>query len=85
MHIGPFKNMKQAENAKNYITTRLFRFLVLLHKPTQDATKAVYTFVPKQDFSQAWTDELLYAKYNLNNEEISFIESMIRPMDLNDK
>ena len=84
MHIGPFKNKKHAENAKAYITTRLFRFLVLLHKPTQDATKAVYTFVPMQDFSLTWTDELLYAKYKLTKDEISFIESMIRPMDLND-
>jgi site-specific DNA-methyltransferase (adenine-specific) len=84
MHIGPFKNKKQAENAKTYITTRLFRFLVLLHKPTQDATKAVYTFVPILDFSQTWTDELLYARYKLTKDEISFIESMIRPMDLNE-
>jgi hypothetical protein len=84
MHIGPFKNKKQAENAKSYITTKLFRFLVLLHKPTQDATKSVYTFVPKQDFSQAWSDDSLYAKYKLSKSEINFIESMIRPMDLND-
>lgn len=84
MHIGPFKNKKQAENARQYISTRLFRFLVLLHKPTQDATRGVYTFVPKQDFSQAWTDEMLYQKYKLDTKEISFIEAMIRPMELND-
>lgn len=84
MHIGPFKNMKQAENARSYISTRLFRFLVLLHKPTQDATRGVYTFVPKQDFTVKWTDELLYEKYKITSKEISFIESMIRPMDLND-
>ena len=84
MHIGPFKNKKQAGNAKAYISTRLFRFLVLLHKPTQDATKAVYTFVPILDFSQTWTDERLYAKYKLTKDEIGFIESMIRPMDLNE-
>lgn len=82
MHIGPFKNKKQTENALSYIRTRFFRFLVLLHKPTQDATRAVYTFVPKQDFSQEWTDDLLYKKYNLSKDEIAFIESMIRPMEL---
>lgn len=84
MHIGPFKNKKQAENARSYISTRLFRFLVLLHKPTQDATRGVYTFVPKQDFAFNWTDELLYEKYKITPKEIGFIESMIRPMDLND-
>lgn len=83
MHIGPFKNKVEAENAKAYITTRLFRFLVLLHKPTQDATRAVYTFVPMQDFSETWDDHKLYSKYKLNKAEIAFIESMIRPMDLN--
>ena len=42
-----------------------------------------FVFVPLQDFSHPWTDEALYAKYNLTSEEIAFIESMIRPMDLN--
>jgi len=43
----------------------------------------VYSFVPLQDFSEPWTDEKLYAKYGLTEEEIAFIESMIRPMELN--
>jgi len=85
MHIGPFKNEKEAMNAKTYIATRLFRFLVLLHKPTQDATRAVYTFVPLQDFSKSWTDEKLYKKYKLTIEEITFVESLIRPMVLSDE
>lgn len=34
-----------------------------------------------QDFSRAWTDEQLYAKYGCSKDEINFIESMIRPMD----
>lgn len=55
--------------------------MVLLKKNTQDASKQVYSFVPMQDFSKAWTDEELYAKYGLTEEEIEFIESMIRPME----
>ena len=43
---------------------------------------AVYHYVPLQDFSKPWTDEELYEKYNLTQEEIDFIESMIKPMDL---
>ena len=65
----------------SYIKTKFFRFLVLLKKNTQDATSKVYQFVPIQDFSKPWTDEELYKKYNLTQEEIDFIESMIRPME----
>ena len=45
--------------------------------------QVLLVLVPEQDFSHPWTDELLYAKYDLTSEEIAFIESMIRPMDLN--
>jgi len=43
--------------------------------------KKVYSFVPMQDFSKPWTDEELYKKYGLTEDEIAFIEKMIRPMD----
>lgn len=80
--IGPFVNEQIATNVISYITTKLFRFLVMLKKNTQSATPAVYQFVPCQDFSKPWTDEELYAKYGLTDEEINFIESMIKPMEL---
>jgi len=44
-------------------------------------TKASYIFAPMQDFSRAWTDKDLYEKYKLTADEISTIESMIKPMD----
>ena len=80
--IGPFLNKKEAKNVITYIETRFFRFLVLLIKNTQNGMKKVYSFVPIQDFSKSWTDEKLYKKYGLTKDEISFIESMIRPMEL---
>jgi site-specific DNA-methyltransferase (adenine-specific) len=83
--IGPLVSEKVARNVATYISTRLFRFLVLLHKPTQHATRSVYTFVPKQDFSRSWTDAELYAKYKISKTEVEFIEKMIRPMDLTDE
>ena len=43
--------------------------------------KNAYQFVPVQDCNQKWTDEMLYKKYGLTEEEIAFIESMIRPME----
>ena len=78
--VGPFNTKIEANNVISYIQTKLFRFLILLKKNTQDATKQVYQFVPMQDFSEPWTDERLYKKYGLTEEEIAFIESMIRPM-----
>ena len=79
--IGPFENKVICENTISYIKTRFFRFMVLLKKNSQDAMREVYSFVPLQDFSKPWTDEELYKKYNLSEDEIAFIESMIRPMD----
>lgn len=84
LHLGPFQSKSESENVCQYISTRFFRFLVLLHKSTQHATKHVYTFVPKQDWSISWTDEALYSKYGITDEEVRFIESMIRPMELDD-
>ena len=43
--------------------------------------KNSFMFVPMQDFSHPWTDEELYAKYGLTDEEVTFIESMIKPME----
>ena len=80
--IRTVETEREAKNIISYMTTKFFRFLVLLKKNTQHATKSVYEYVPMQDFSNPWTDEELYAKYDLTNDEIAFIESMIKPMDL---
>jgi site-specific DNA-methyltransferase (adenine-specific) len=85
IYIGPFDNQKEPLNLISYISTRFFRFLVLLNKPAQHATKKVYHFVPLQNFKQPWTDEKLYKRYGLTKVEIAFIESMVRPMDTNDE
>lgn len=80
--IGPFDTKAEAENALSYLTCRLTRLLILLHKPSQDTTRKVYTFVPKQDWSRPWTDADLYAKYGITQTEIDFIEKVVRPMDM---
>ena len=81
LHIGPCKNVVEANSIISYMKTKFFRFLVLFKKNTQNAAKGVYSFVPLQDFSHLWTDEMLYEKYGLDAQEIAFIESMIRPME----
>ena len=80
--VGSFENEIYAQNVISYMTTKFFRFFVLIKKNTQNAPRGVYQFAPVQDFSKSWSDEELYAKYGLTDEEIEFIESMIRPMEL---
>ena len=80
--IGPLDSKSEAESVLSYLTCRLTRLLILLHKPSQDTTRKVYTFVPTQDWTKQWTDTDLYAKYGLTDSEIAFIEKVVRPMDL---
>jgi site-specific DNA-methyltransferase (adenine-specific) len=82
--IGPFKTKKTAENVVSYTQTKFFHMLVSMVKLTQNAMKKVYSFVPNQDFSEPWSDEKLYKKYNFNEAEINFIESTIRPSGSNE-
>lgn len=79
--IGPFESEKICRNAISYLCTKFCRFMILQKKNAQHAMRGVYEFVPIQDFSVAWTDEMLYSKYGLSDEEVEFIESMIKPME----
>lgn len=80
-----FTNKKEAINLAGYLTTKFLRFLVLLNKPAQHATSKVYTFVPIQDFKESWDDEKLYRKYGITKKEQQFIDSLVRPMELDNE
>ena len=83
-------NKFSAKNVTQYFTTRFSRFLHSLAKSNQNGTSKTYQFVPLQDFTDKsdidWSqsvpeiDQQMYAKYGLTAEEITFIESMIKPM-----
>ena len=79
--LDTFDSKEQAENLCSYVSTQTFRFLLLQALTSIHITKESFIFVPLQDFSHPWTDEMLYKKYGLNEDEIAFIESMIRPME----
>ena len=78
----PTGNKEIVENFQKYLKTKFARFLILQALSSINLSKDRYEFVPTQDFSRPWTDEDLYAKYGLTDEEINFIESMIKPMEL---
>lgn len=77
-------------NCNNYLKTKFARMMISIRKQDQGASKEVYSFVPLQDFTPSsdidWSksvpeiDAQLYKKYNLTEEEIAFIEKMIKPM-----
>ena len=80
----------ECENICSYLRSRFARFMHSQAKSSQDATAKTFRYVPMQDFTEngdidwsksiAEIDTQLYAKYHLDDEEIKFIESMIKPM-----
>lgn len=89
--IGAFDSIFEAESTLKYIKSKFARTLLSLLKVTQDNNQEVWRFIPLQDFTSQsdidWTksiseiDKQLYAKYGLTEDEIAFIESMIKPME----
>lgn len=73
-----------AKSIQSYYATRFFRFLVSVRKITQHATHATYTWVPMQTWDRLWTDEELYQKYGITDEEQAYIESQVRAMNIDD-
>jgi hypothetical protein len=80
--IGPLDSKDAAESVLSYLSCRLTRLLILLHKPSHNTTRKVYTFVPTQEWDRIWTDDELYTKYGVTDDEIAFIENLVRPMEL---
>ena len=85
-----FENEAETKNFIAYISTKFFRVLVSACKVSQHTPSKAYRFVPIQDFTEnsdikwdksiAEIDQQLYEKYSLTQEEIDFIEKMIKPM-----
>lgn len=71
---------KEAESFISYINTRFVRFLVFLNAFTVGVINdETWRFVPDPGkFDHIFTDEELYKKYNLTQEEINIIESVIK-------
>lgn len=79
--VGPFDTKDKRDNCYSYMQTNFFKVLLYYGKGTMQVTRTVFSLIPLVDFSHPWTDEMLYKKYGLEQKEIDFIESMIRPME----
>ena len=66
-----------------YLKTKFVRFLVriMCSDGVQGLNGYRFSLVPEQDFSHPWTDQMLYKKYGLTQEEIDYIEATIKLMD----
>jgi site-specific DNA-methyltransferase (adenine-specific) len=81
--IGHYSTEDEARNLLTYMKTRVFRFLMSLFMYSHGITRDTFAFIPILDMTKQWTDEKLYKRYGLTEDEIAFIESKIRPMEGN--
>ena len=82
---GAFEKKTEAMRLASYLKTRFVRFLISQLSFSQDITRERFLFVPVLDMNQEWSDQVIYKRYGLTKAEIEFIESKIRPMEMNDE
>lgn len=80
--LATFDSEQEATNFAKYMTNKLPRFLMHETYSSMNISRSNFRFVPFLDYKKEWSDEELYKRYNLNDDEIDFIESMIRPMQM---
>ena len=78
--VASFKQEQFARNCLSYLKTKFFRILCQVTIVSPDVSARTFDLVPIQDFSRPWTDDDLYKKYGLEDDEITFIESNIKSM-----
>ena len=91
LQVGQFDNATEAENLLKYIKSKYFRAMVGIRKTAVFNYKECFEFVPIQDFTPNsdidWSKSIheidlqLYKKYNLDEDEIEFIETHVKEMD----
>ena len=79
--LGAFDTEAEIKNYKQYLMCKFTRFMLRLTYSSMHIARANFIFVPDQDFTEEWTDEKLYRKYELTEDEVAFIESTIRVME----
>ena len=75
--IGPFNSKEECTCCQSFIETKFFHFLLSLKKVSQDTVKKCYEFIPLVKFDKKYNDALLYKAFNLNSNEIDYIENLV--------
>lgn len=79
--INATNNIKIAENTLSYLKTKFARFLIQITLTGMNLSIDNFKFLPFLDFNKSYNDIELYSKYDLNTDEINFIEKIIREMN----
>lgn len=74
---GSYATQEEAANLQRYLSCKLPRFLIAQMSTGQHLTKGTFALCPIPDASIAWSDDLLYERYGLNEEERNTVESSI--------
>jgi hypothetical protein len=81
LSIGSFNTEAEANNLNDYLDSKFVRFLLLQSLSSIMVTNTMFNFVPIQDFNESWTDEKLYVKYDISEEEQTYIKGMIKNLN----
>jgi len=79
--VAAFDTRGEADNLCVYLKTKFVIFLVAYESLETKICKTSFIHVPLQDFSKPWTDAELYKKYELDRDEVDFIESNVTAID----
>ena len=79
--LAAFDSKAEAIHFAEYMCLKFPRFLLHETYSSMNISKQNFRFVPFLDYSKEWTDKELFKRYGCNEEEISMIESIIRPME----
>ena len=79
--LAAFESKAEAIHFAEYMCLKFPRFLLHETYSSMNISKQNFRFVPFLDYSKGWTDKELFERYGCNEEEISMIESIIRPME----
>ena len=80
LRVGYLDSEIEAKNCLSYIKTKFFRALLFFNRHSLNISQSSFILIPLQDFTKPWTDEELYLKYDLSDEQIDYIETIVKPM-----
>lgn len=82
----PTNTIQEAHVLKEVLTSKLYTFLLYSlcdgnsqkNKASGSITNYAVSLFPKIDLTRSWTDQELYAHFNLTQEEINIVEATVR-------
>lgn len=80
--VSAFDTELEAERMCAYLRSLLVRFLLTLRAANQSVTRSTFNFVPNLPMDREWTDLALFERFGISEEEQAYIESLVRPMEI---